>query len=360
MDVTHLLEKALPLLKELIATPSISRTEDAAAEVLYRYICNNNLTPKRIGNNIVLHAAIDTSKPTLLLNSHIDTVKPVSTWTKQPYEPLEVDGCIYGLGSNDAGASVVSLLGAYVELQKSKQPYNLVFLASVEEEISGKNGIEEALKHLPEIDFAIVGEPTDMQPAIAEKGLMVIDGVMRGKSGHAARDEGENAIYKVLEDVEWFKNYKFPLASSTLGEVKMSLTQIESGTQHNVVPDECHFVVDVRTQDRYDNKETFKIIQSHVNSELKARSFRLNPSFTPVGHPFMLRTKEKGLSPFGSSTLSDQALLSCPSVKIGPGQSERSHSADEFIKVSEIQKAIELYIELLDNLEITPHQNSIS
>ena len=293
------------------------------------------------------------SKPTILLNSHIDTVKPVSGWTKDPFTPEETeDERLYGLGSNDAGASVVSLYSAFCRLTEHEQPYNLIFLASCEEEVSGKNGIEAALKQLPPIAFAVVGEPTGMHPAVAEKGLMVLDCVAKGKAGHAARNEGVNAIYKAMKDIEWFATYQFPEKSDFLGPVKMSVTVVNAGTQHNVVPDRCEFVVDVRSNECYSNEELYRLIQQNVECEVTPRSFRLNSSRTDLNHPFVRRAVMMGLEPFGSPTLSDQALMSFPSVKIGPGQSSRSHSADEYICLMEIREAIEVYVRLLDGLNI--------
>ncbi len=257
---------------------------------------------------------------------------------------------IYGLGSNDAGASVVSLFQAYRHLSATTQAYNLIFLASCEEEVSGKNGLESVLPQLPPIALGIVGEPTDMQPAIAEKGLMVLDVTAHGKAGHAARYEGENAIYKVLDDIQWFRTYRFPKESPFLGPVKMSVTQINAGTQHNVIPDICTLVVDIRSNECYSNEELFEEICAHIGSEAHARSFRLNSSRIDVAHPFVQRAVELGRVPFGSPTLSDQALMKFPSVKIGPGKSSRSHTADEYILVDEIKEGIELYVRLLDGL----------
>ena len=263
-----------------------------------------------------------------------------------------MNGKLYGLGSNDAGASVVTLFQIFRELCRKEQSYNLIYLASCEEEVSGKNGIESVLPNLPPITLGIVGEPTEMQPAIAEKGLMVLDVTAYGKSGHAARDEGENAIYKALKDMEWFRDYRFEKVSPLLGPVKMSVTQINAGTQHNVVPDRCTFVVDVRSNELYSNEEIFETVQQHITSEAKARSFRLNSSRIDEIHPFIRRAVALGRVPFGSPTLSDQALMRFPSVKIGPGRSSRSHTADEYIMLREIEEAIELYWELLDGLKI--------
>ena len=344
--------EAIYLLKSLISIPSLSREETACADFLQHYIEEKGMETHRNGNNIWCISPMFTlDKPTILLNSHIDTVKPVNGWTKDPYTPEEVNGRLYGLGSNDAGASVVSLLHVFLELCRTQQPYNLIFLASCEEEVSGKQGIESVLTFLPPVSFAIVGEPTEMQPAIAEKGLMVLDVTATGRAGHAARNEGENAIYKALKDIEWFRDYTFEKVSPLLGPVKMSVTMINSGTQHNVVPDRCTFVVDVRSNELYSNEELFGIIRSKIDSEATARSFRLNSSQIPADHSFVKRAMELGRVPFGSPTLSDQALMSFPSVKIGPGRSSRSHTADEYIVLQEIEQAIDLYLKLLDNLQ---------
>lgn len=344
-----MLQETLNLLKSLIAIPSPSREEGAAADFLQAHIEAMGMQTGRCGNNVwCLSPGFDLNKPTMLLNSHIDTVKPVRGWTKDPFAPTEVNGKLYGLGSNDAGASLVALLGVFMKMCRRAQPYNLIFLASCEEEVSGKDGIESALKHLPPINFAIVGEPTEMQPAIAEKGLMVIDVTAPGRAGHAARDEGENAIYNAMDDVAWFRNYQFDKVSPLLGAVKMSVTQINAGTQHNVVPDRCTFVVDVRSNELYSNEEIFNIVRANIKSQAVARSFRLNSSHTPLDHPFVQRAITLGRQPFGSPTLSDQALMRFPSVKIGPGRSARSHTADEYIVIREIEEALELYEKLLN------------
>ena len=291
---------------------------------------------------------MDSEKPTLLLNAHIDTVKPVSTWTRDPFSPTVEDDRLYGLGANDCGGGLVSLLQVYRLLRGKTTQYNLVYLASCEEEVSGAGGFSLALPELPKIDVAIVGEPTGMQPAIAEKGLMVIDGVAYGKSGHAAREEGINAIYEALDDLVWLRDYRFKKKSMLLGYTKMTVTVLNSGTQHNVVPDECHFVIDVRTNEYYQNEYLFAFLQKHMKKcELKARSFRLSSSHIPVGHPLVQKCIKMGMTPFGSPTLSDQALMPFPSMKLGPGESARSHTADEFICISEIEKAIGTYVELL-------------
>lgn len=351
IDIEYYTSEATTLLNSLIGIPSLSREEEAAADFLQNYIEETGIMTGRLGNNIwCISPMFDLNKPTILLNSHIDTVKPVNGWRKHPFTPKAENGKIYGLGSNDAGASVVSLFQAYRHLSTTEQAYNLIFLASCEEEVSGKNGIESVLPQLPPITLGIVGEPTEMQPAIAEKGLMVLDVTAYGKAGHAARNEGVNAIYKVLEDIQWFRDYKFPKESSLLGPVKMSVTQINAGTQHNVIPDTCTFVVDIRSNECYSNEELFKEISAHLKSEAKARSFRLNSSHISAEHPFVKRAVKLGRVPFGSPTLSDQALMKFPSVKIGPGKSSRSHTADEYIMVSEIKEAIRLYIEMLDGL----------
>ena len=344
--------EAIDLLKGMISRPSFSRDETAVADFLQAEWQKAGQKVFRKGNNLwIIAPDFDFGKPTLLLNSHIDTVKPASGWTKDPFTPEETeDDQLYGLGSNDAGASVVSLYEAFCILSEKEQPYNLIFLASCEEEVSGKNGIESALAELPPISFAVVGEPTGMQPAVAEKGLMVLDCTAIGKAGHAARNEGVNAIYKVLEDIQWFRDYKFPKESSLLGPVKMSVTQINAGTQHNVIPDTCTFIVDIRSNECYSNEELFKEISARLKSEAKARSFRLNSSHISAKHPFVKRAVKLGRVPFGSPTLSDQELMKFPSVKIGPGKSSRSHTADEYIMVSEIEEAIRLYIEMLDGL----------
>ena len=360
MDISQYTTEAVELLKKLIATPSVSREETAAADILTDFIENCGLPIKRIGNNILVCEELDAEKPTLLLNAHIDTVKPVSTWTRDPFTPVVEGDRLYGLGANDCGGGLVSLLQVYRILKSetsqceqnedalSRVPYNIVYLASCEEEVSGAGGFSLALPELPKIDVAIVGEPTGMHPAIAEKGLMVIDGVAYGKSGHAAREEGVNAIYEALDDLVWLRDYRFKKSSPLLGPTKMTVTVLNSGTQHNVVPDECRFVIDVRTNEYYQNEYLFSFLQKHMKKcQLKARSFRLSSSHIPIGHPLVMKSLQMGLVPFGSPTLSDQALMPFLSLKMGPGDSARSHSADEFICISEIEQAIKTYVELL-------------
>ena len=353
MDKEAMLSEALNLLKVLISTPSMSREEEAAANALQNYMERSGILTNRSGNNVwCVSPQFSLDKPTLLLNSHIDTVKPVSGWQKQPFTPTEVNGKLYGLGSNDAGGSLVCLFQTFCRLTRKEQPYNLIFLASCEEEVSGKNGIESVLPKLPPIALGIVGEPTEMQPAIAEKGLMVLDVTAHGKAGHAAREEGDNAIYHALTDIEWFRAYGFERVSPLLGPVKMSVTQINAGTQHNVIPDRCSFVVDIRSNELYTNEELFSLISQHVSSEVTARSFRLNSSHIDASHPVVRRAVELGRTPYGSPTLSDQALMPFPSEKIGPGKSSRAHTANEYILIRELEEALDLYYELLDGLVI--------
>ena len=344
-------------MKILVSTPSISRDESAAADRLQSYIERSAPFPgamhRHLNNIWCIAPGYDASRPTILLDAHIDTVKPVAAWTKSPFTPVIEDDCLYGLGSNDDGASLVSMLHVFYKLCGTQQAYNLIFLAAAEEEVSGKDGIEAVLPMLPPISCAIIGEPTGMHPAIAEKGLMVLDCTAHGKSGHAARNEGINAIYEALPDVEWFRSFSFPKVSPLLGPVKMSVTQINAGTQHNVVPDCCKYVVDVRSNECYSNKEIVDIVAANVKSEVKPRSLRLNSSSIELEHPLVKRAVELGRKPFGSPTLSNQALISnVPCLKMGPGESSRSHTANEFIKLSEIREGMELYFKMLDGLKL--------
>lgn len=345
---------AIDILKEMIKIPSFSREEKNVADFLHRKWQLDGHKVHRKNNNLWLVSPdFDPQKPTILMNSHIDTVKPVVGWMREPFLPEGDEDALFGLGSNDAGASVVSLYTAFILLNKKRQTYNLIFLASAEEEVSGKNGVESVLPELPSISFGIVGEPTDMQPAIAEKGLMVLDCIGHGKAGHAARTEGINAISLAIDDIKWFHHYLFPEQSELLGPVKMTVTTIQAGTQHNVIPDTCNFTVDIRTNEFYSNETLFAEIKKQVKSEVSARSFRLNSSRIDADHPFVQRAVMLGKKPFGSPTLSDQALMPFPTVKIGPGLSARSHTADEYIRLSEIREGIELYVKLLDGLLIT-------
>ena len=350
-------EEAVELLKRLIATPSVSRDEKAAADVLEAYMKEKGLNPQRHGNNVwclSAHALDDggqaEKKPIILLNAHIDTVKPVAGWQHDPFSPTQEGDTLYGLGSNDCGGGLMALLQVFMLLKDCLQSYHLIYLASCEEEVSGKNGIESVLPLLPKIDFAIVGEPTGMQPAIAAKGLMVIDATAHGKAGHAARNEGDNAIYHAMKDIQWLSQWQFPKQTELLGPVKNTVTIVNAGTQHNVIPDQCTFTIDVRSNECYTNEEIFAFFQEHLTSELKARSFRLSSSRIDESHPFVQACIKEGLKPFGSPTLSDQALMRFPSLKLGPGESSRSHTADEYIKISEIDAAISLYVKLLSSL----------
>ena len=344
---------AVELLKKLIATPSVSRNEKDAADIMEQTIRSYGFEPQREANNLwIIDPHYDESRPTLLLNAHIDTVKPVASWSRDPFSPDVKDGVLYGLGSNDCGGGLCSLLQIFRMLTEKPQSYNLIYLASAEEEVSGKDGITRALPLLPHIDLAIVGEPTGMNPAVAEKGLMVLDVIAHGKSGHAARNEGVNAIYEALDDMCWIRDYKFEKVSEFLGPTKMTLTVVNAGTQHNVIPDKCTMLVDIRTNEFYDNEEVYEFIRQHLKSEVKAHSFRLKSSRIDPEHPLIRKCVAMGMKPFGSPTLSDQALMHFPSFKLGPGESSRSHSANEFIRISEIRDAIAKYETLLDGAAI--------
>jgi acetylornithine deacetylase len=347
---------SVDLLKRLIMTPHVSRDEARASRLVFDFLAARGLKPQSVGANVWCVAGdFDVTRPTLLLNSHIDTVKAVDGWTRDPHEPVIEDDRLYGLGSNDAGASLVSLMATTVMMADVERDYNLVFAASAEEEVSGKNGLSALIPVLPRIDLAIVGEPTGMNPAIAEKGLMVIDATVNGVSGHAARGEGINAIYRAIEMIERLINMKFERTSSALGPVKITVTGINSGTQHNVVPDRCTVMIDVRTTDAYSNAETLELMRSAVRDidcELTPRSLRLNPSGISADHPLVRRLEMMGFTPFGSPTLSDQALMPWTSVKVGPGDSARSHTADEFIILDEIRQAQAIYPRILTALKI--------
>lgn len=350
MTHTDYEQAALALLQALIATPSESRNEAQAAAVLRRFLDDCGLPWHAHGHNTwCLDPQMDAARPTLLLNAHIDTVKPVAGWTRNPYAPTIEGDRLYGLGSNDCGAGLVCLLQTYRRaLVTPHRPYNLVYLASAEEEVSGSGGIAAVLPLLPPIDVALVGEPTGLQPAIAERGLMVLDLISHGRSGHAARHEGVNAIYEMLDDLQWIRSYRFERVSPFLGPTTMSLTVIHAGTQHNVVPDRCEALIDVRVNELYTNEEVFALLRRHLRSELRAHSLRLRSSHIDPSHPLVRRCVALGLTPFGSPTLSDQALLRCPSFKLGPGDSARSHTADEYVTLGEIRRALDLYARLLD------------
>jgi len=340
---------AVALLKELITISSFSREEDKTADVIEAFLQERKVKTQRQGNNIwAYNAHFDSSKPTLLLNSHHDTVKPNSGYSRDPFSADVEDGKLYGLGSNDAGGCLVSLIGAFLYYYNAEDLiYNLCLAATAEEEISGVNGLESILPELGVLDFAIVGEPTLMNLAIAERGLMVLDCQVHGKAGHAAREEGENAIYKALRDIEWFRSYRFAKVSELFGPLKMSVTVINAGSQHNVVPALCSFTVDVRVTDAYTNEEVLKIIKTNVDCTVKPRSTRLKPSSIDKDHPIVQSGIRMGKQTYGSPTTSDQALLSIPSVKVGPGDSARSHMADEYVYVQEILDGIADYVEML-------------
>ena len=346
------MQRETELLKNLIATPSFSGEEDKTADLIQGYLKEHGVEFNRTKNNVwAKNKHFDELKPTILLNSHHDTVKPNKAYTIDPFKPFVKDGKLYGLGSNDAGGSVVSLLSTFVHFYNEKNlKYNIIIAITAEEESSGPNGLNSLIKILPNIDFAIVGEPTGMNLAIAEKGLLVLDVVAKGVSGHAAHENTINPIYLALEDINWIKNYRFPKVSETLGKVKMSVTQINAGTQHNVVPAECHFVVDVRVNDKYTNKEVLEIVKKNLKSEVKERSLRLNSSSIDKNHPIVQAGVKLGRKTYGSPTLSDQSVLSCQSLKMGPGESPRSHQADEFIYLSEIENGIKIYKKMLKEI----------
>ncbi|MEC5142590.1 M20 family metallo-hydrolase [Chitinophaga sp. 212800010-3] len=349
-----LYDVAVALLKQMIATPSISREEDGTAKLIGDFLAAMDIPHERHLNNIwAYNKHFDAAKPNILLNSHHDTVKPNPQYTRDPFSPDVVDGKLYGLGSNDAGGCLVSLIATFLHFyHRTDLSYNIILTATAEEEISGPNGVESILPMLPAIEFAIVGEPTQTQLAVAEKGLMVLDCISHGKAGHAAREEGENALYKALPDLAWFRDYRFPKVSDTLGPVKMSVTVINTSNKaHNVVPADCSFVVDVRATDQYTLEELLETIQANVSCEIKPRSIRMRPSFIPMNHPFVQAGISIGKTCYGSPTTSDQALIPATSVKMGPGDSARSHTADEFIHLHEIKDGIDSYIRLLEMIQ---------
>ena len=353
MDLDAYQDMAVGLVKELIRNPSVSREEKQAADLLEVFLEEHDLTVFRKHHNVWSVHRISDDRPTILLNSHLDTVKPVTGWKRDPFVPMEEDDRIYGLGSNDAGGPLVSLLACFLHYAgRQDNPFNLIFAASAEEEVSGENGVTSILYDLGNLDLGIIGEPTMNQMAVAEKGLMVIDGTGHGSSAHAATGEGKNAIYEAMKDIEWISCYQFEQTSEWLGPVSMQVTMISSGTQHNVVPDQCNWVADIRTNEHYSNEAVFEVIKQNIKGEVEARSFRLNPSFIAGEHPLVKRGKALGLKSYGSMTLSDQALMSFPTLKIGPGDSNRSHTADEYIRVDEIRQGISNYIQLLEGLQI--------
>lgn len=351
-DKQHLFQQAVQLLQQLIATPSFSKEEDRTADLIEQFLKQHGIDVHRKLNNLwAWNKHFDPARPTILLNSHHDTVKPNSGYTRDPFDAKIEDGKLYGLGSNDAGGCLVSLIAVFLYFYEQEGlKYNFCLATTAEEEISGVNGLELIIPDLGELSFGIVGEPTQMHLAIAEKGLMVLDCTSHGKAGHAAREEGDNAIYKALTDIEWFRNFRFPKESEVFGPVKMSVTIINAGSQHNVVPASCTFTVDVRVTDAYRNEEVLEIIREHVSCEVKPRSIRLKPSSIDKTHPIVQAGIALGRDTYGSPTTSDQSLLDIPSLKIGPGDSARSHTADEFIFVDEIRDGIEIYIDMLEQI----------
>ncbi len=350
-------DSAINLLSRLIATPSVSREENGTADILCEWLRQKGVEPRRHYNNVwAVAPGYDPDKQTILLNSHHDTVRPASGYTRNPFEPTIENGKLYGLGSNDAGASAVSLASVFAELHNAPLPYNLILALTAEEEVTGEKGMRAMLPHLAEcgykIDMGIVGEPTSLQPAVAERGLVVLDCIAKGKAGHAARGEGINALYKAIDDINALRSLRFEKESEVLGPISVTVTQINAGKQHNVVPDECTFVVDVRTTDAYTNEETVDIIRKAITSEANPRSTRLRASVIPSGHPLVKVCLGMGLKPFVSPTMSDMAVMNgFPTLKIGPGESSRSHTADEFIKIEEITAGINTYMNILKNLK---------
>jgi acetylornithine deacetylase len=342
------------LLQKLISVQSLSREEERAAMIIRDFFTESGINyDSKLNNTWVRNKIWKDGLPVILLNSHIDTVKPSGGYTRNPFSPDIEGDILYGLGSNDAGGALITLLAVFMHFYSLENlPFNLIYAATAEEEISGANGLEIVLPEIGKIDLAIVGEPTRMQMAIAEKGLMVLDCVARGRSGHAAREEGENALYKAIDDIEKIRNYRFEKVSEILGAVKMTVTMINSGTQHNVIPDQCSFVVDVRTNEHYSNQRASEIIAELIDSEVVPRSFRLNSSGIPVTHPIVQRGISLGLNYYGSPTTSDQAIIPYPSIKIGPGDSARSHTANEYILISELVEGFRIYVDLLTGLEL--------
>jgi len=351
-DTAALYQQAVDLLQQLITIPSFSREEGLTADLIEKFLQQQGIKPNRKKNNLwEWNKHFDASKPTILLNSHHDTVKPNPGYTRDPFDAKIEDGKLYGLGSNDAGGCLVSLIAVFLFFyERQDLKYNLCLATTAEEEISGVNGLELIIPELGKLDFGIVGEPTQMQLAIAEKGLMVLDCVTHGKAGHAAREEGDNAIYKALPDIEWFRTFRFPIESEVFGPVKMSVTIINAGSQHNVVPASCTFTVDVRVTDAYRNEEVLEIIRQHVSCDVTPRSIRLKPSKIDKEHPIVQAGIALGRATYGSPTTSDQSLLDIPSLKVGPGDSARSHTADEFVYLDEIREGIGLYIKMLESI----------
>lgn len=347
-----LIKDSIQLLKELIAIPSFSKEENKTADLIERFLTDRGVDTFRRDHNVwAYNKHYDAKKPTILLNSHHDTVQPNPAYTRDPFSPEMEGDILYGLGSNDAGGCLVSLIAVFLHyFPKKDLTHNICLAATGEEEISGVNGIESILTALGPLSFAIVGEPTLMQLAVAERGLMVLDCRAHGKAGHAARNEGENALYKAMDCVNWFRNYQFPKISEQFGPMKMNVTMIHAGLQHNVVPAVCDFVVDIRIIDLYSHEEVLEIIRQHVDCEISPRSLRLKSSSIALDHPIVRAGISIGKTTYGSPTTSDQAFLNIPSLKLGPGDSARSHMADEFIYMSEIERGIEDYIQIVDQV----------
>jgi acetylornithine deacetylase len=361
MSTKNIYPKILQLLQKLISTQSFSREEEKAAQVIRDFFNSESISfETRMNNTWAYNQHFDSNKPTLLLNSHIDTVKPSALWTKDPFTPIIEDGKLFGLGSNDAGGALVCLIGTFLHFYPQENlPFNLCITATAEEEISGQNGIALISDITNACNTAIVGEPTEIEMATAERGLMVIDATVNGIAGHAARDTGVNAIYKAVEDIQWFKTHQLEKQCPVLGPTKMTVTVIEAGKQHNVVPDVCKYVIDVRTTAAYDYEELIQFMSEHVHADLKPRSIRLQPSIIDKNHPIVQAGKILNIHTFGSATLSDQALLKIPSIKMGPGKSERSHTADEYIFVNELEQGLKTYIQLIENISCLPTKKSM-
>lgn len=346
----------IQLLQSLIATPSVSRDEAATATLIYDYLERAGAAPRRVANNVWAVAAdFNSSRPTLLLNSHHDTVRPAGSYLRNPYAPDIEEGRLYGLGSNDAGASVVSLITTFLQLRSRRLPFNLLLAITAEEEVGGENGMRAFLPVMEaegiHIDCAIVGEPTGMQPAVGERGLVVLDCLTPGVTGHAARGEGINAIYRAIDDIDRLRTTEFPL-SPILGPVSLNVTQVNAGWQHNSIPDECKWVVDIRTTDALSNEQTVSLLRERVEwTTLTPRSTRVRASVIDNSHPLVQACLDLGLKPFVSPTTSDMSLMhNFPSLKIGPGDSSRSHKADEYVELGEIERAIPLYIKIITSL----------
>lgn len=352
-NIESLQQEAKQLLKNLIATSSFSKEEESTATIIETFLQTHSVKTNRVQNNIwATNLHYDQSKPTILLNSHHDTVKPNKGYTLDPFSPIEQDGKLFGLGSNDAGGCLVSLIACFLYFyDRTDLPYNIILIASAEEEISGINGVELVLKEVPTIDFGIVGEPTQLEMAVAERGLMVLDVEATGVAGHAAREEGENALYKILPDIEWFKSYQFDKVSDLLGAVKMTVTVIETDNKaHNVVPSTCKMVVDVRVNELYSFEEILATIQANIQSKVQPRSLRLRSSGIALDHVVVKAGLSLGKGYYGSVTTSDKALMPFPALKMGPGDSARSHTADEFIFLKEIEEGVLTYIQLLSTI----------